>query len=97
MRQSAILRALGASRAQLARAQWIEFAVTGALAGLLAAAGASAAGWALARFAFRLEWHFSPALWLAGLLAGAACALLGGWAGLRAVLNHAPLHSLRTH
>ncbi|MES2017576.1 MAG: FtsX-like permease family protein [Pseudomonadota bacterium] len=96
-RQAAVLRALGASRAQLARAQWLEFAVTGALAGLLAAGGATAAGWALARFAFKLEWHFSPVLWLAGLLAGALCALAGGWAGLRAVLNHAPLQSLRTH
>ena len=96
-RQAAILRALGASRAQLARAQWIEYALTGSLAGLLAAAGASAGGWALARFAFKLEWHFSPALWAVGMAAGAACALIGSWAGLRAILNQAPLHSLRTH
>jgi putative ABC transport system permease protein len=97
MRQAAVLRALGASRAQLARAQWIEYALTGAIAGTLAAAGASAAGWALARFAFQLDWQFSPLLMLAGLVAGSACALLGGWAGLRAILNHAPLHSLRAH
>ena len=97
MRQGAILRALGASRAQLSRARWIEFGMTGALAGLLAAAGASAAGWALARFAFKLEWHFSPLLWAAALAAGAVCALLGGWAGLRSILNTAPLQSLRTN
>ncbi len=95
-RQAAILRALGASRAQLSRALWIEYALTGSLAGLLAAGGASAGSWALARFAFKLEWQLSPALWAAGLAAGAACALLGGWAGLRAVLNQAPLQSLRT-
>lgn len=95
MRQAALLRALGASRAQLARAQWIEYALTGAIAGTLAAAGASAAGWALARFAFQLDWQFSPLLMLAGLAAGSACALLGGWAGLRAILNQPPLHSLR--
>ncbi|MES2320613.1 MAG: FtsX-like permease family protein [Pseudomonadota bacterium] len=97
MRQAAVLRALGASRAQLARAQWIEYALTGAIAGLLAAAGASVAGWALARFAFRLEWQFSPVLMLAGVAAGAACAMLGGWAGLRAILKQSPLHSLRTN
>ena len=97
MRQAAILRALGASRAQLSRARWIEFGMTGALAGLLAAAGATAGGWALARFAFKLAWHFSPALWAAALAAGAACALLGGWAGLRSILHTAPLQSLRTH
>jgi putative ABC transport system permease protein len=95
MRQTAVLRALGASRAQLARAQWLEYALTGAIAGALAAAGASGAGWALARFAFQLDWQFSPALMLAGPAAGSACALLGGWAPLRAILNQPPLHSLR--
>ena len=98
MRQGAILRALGASRAQLSRAQWLEYALTGALAGLLAAGGASAGSWALARFAFQLEWHFSPALWLTALAAGGACAcaLAGGWAGLRAVLNQSPVSALRS-
>lgn len=95
--QAAVLRALGASRAQLSRAQRIEFALSGALAGLLAAAGATAASWALARFALNLEWHFSPLLWIAGLLAGSTCALIGSWAGLRAVLATSPLHTLRTH
>lgn len=95
MRQAAVLRALGASRAQLARAQWIEYGLTGAIAGTLAAAGASATGWALARFAFQLEWQFSPLLMAAGLAAGSACALLGGWAALRTILNQPPLHSLR--
>ncbi len=97
MRQAAVLRAIGASRAQLARAQWLEYGLTGAIAGLLAAAGASTAGWALARFAFELEWRFSPTLMIAGVVAGVACALLGGWSGLRAILNQSPLHSLRTN
>lgn len=97
VRQGAILRALGATGAQLARARWIEFGLSGALSGILAAAGATGASWALARFAFKLEWHFSPLLWAAALAAGAACALLGAWVGLRAVLASAPLHSLRTH
>src|SRR5258706_8102727 len=44
---AAILRTLGASRAQLTAAQVAEFLVLGSLAGLLAAAGASATGWAL--------------------------------------------------
>jgi len=69
--------------------------LTGALAGLLAAGGATAASWALARFSFHLEWQWSPLLWIAGLAAGALCALFGGWAGLRGVLNQPPLLSLR--
>ncbi|MES2117513.1 MAG: FtsX-like permease family protein [Pseudomonadota bacterium] len=96
LRQAALLRALGATRSRLAQAQWIEHALTGALAGLLAAAGATLASWALARYSFHLDWNWSPLLPAAGMLAGAACALAGGWLGLRNVLNQPPLHSLRS-
>ncbi|MES2297707.1 MAG: FtsX-like permease family protein [Pseudomonadota bacterium] len=95
MRQSAILRALGASRRQLVRAQWIEFLLTGAMAGALAAAGACLASWALARFVFDLPWTMAPALLPLGVLAGCLCAVAGAWSGLRHVLNTPPLNSLR--
>jgi putative ABC transport system permease protein len=95
VREAALLRALGATRSQLSRAQWMEFAMVGTLAGLLAALGASAVGWTLAEFLFDFEWLFKPGVWLAGLAAGVACALIGGWAGLRGVLKHPPLQSLR--
>ncbi|CAN7497342.1 FtsX-like permease family protein [Pseudoduganella sp. LjRoot289] len=94
-RQAALLRALGATRSQLARAQWMEHLLTGALAGLLAAAGATLGSWALAHFVFELAWSWSPLLWGAGLCAGALCAIAGGWLGLRNVLNQAPLLTLR--
>ncbi|MDB5796187.1 MAG: FtsX-like permease family protein [Paucimonas sp.] len=95
MREAALLRALGATRAQLSRAQWFEFALVGMLAGLLAALGATVVGWALARYLFDFEWAFTPTAWIAGLAAGIACALVGGWAGLRNVLRQPPLQSLR--
>ncbi|MDO8651878.1 MAG: FtsX-like permease family protein [Undibacterium sp.] len=95
MREAALLRALGATRKQLSQAQWIEFLLVGGLAGLLAASGASAIGWALARFSFNFDWSFSPLVWLAGLVVGAGCAVIGGWMGLRNVLNQPPLLSLR--
>ena len=95
IREAGLLRALGATRRQLAQAQWIEFGLVGALAGLLAASGAAATGWALARYVFNFEWHFSPLVWLSGMLVGVACALIGGWVGLRNVLNRPPLQSLR--
>jgi len=94
-REAGLLRALGATRSQLSRAQWIEFALVGALAGLLAASGAAATGWALARFVFKFEWIFDPAVWLAGLAVGIACAFIGGWLGLRNVLRQPPLQTLR--
>jgi putative ABC transport system permease protein len=95
MREAALLRALGATRKQLSQAQWIEFLLIGGLAGLLAASGASSVGWALARFSFEFPWSFSPMVWLAGVLVGAGCAVIGGWMGLRNVLNQPPLLSLR--
>ena len=94
-REAGLLRALGATRGQLASAQRIEFALVGALAGMLAASGAAAVGWALAHFVFDFAWVFSPVVWIAGVAAGAGCALIGGWIGLRTVLNQAPLQTLR--
>jgi putative ABC transport system permease protein len=94
-REAGLLRALGATRGQLAQAQRIEFALVGSLAGLLAATGAAALGWALATYQFKFPWTFEPAVWLAGLAAGVVCALVGGWLGLRNVLRQPPLQTLR--
>jgi putative ABC transport system permease protein len=95
VREAALLRALGASRRQLANAQTAEMLLMGALAGVLGSAGAAAIAWALARFAF--EFDFTPHPWIlaAGVAAGIAAALLGGWAGMRRILQTAPLASLR--
>jgi putative ABC transport system permease protein len=94
-REAGLLRALGATRAQLSRAQWIEFALIGGLAGLLAASGAAAVGWGLAKWAFTFEWKFEPVVWLAGIAAGTLCSFIGGQLGLRNVLNQPPLRTLR--
>lgn len=94
-REAGLLRALGATRSQLSQAQWIEFALVGGLAGVLAASGAAAVGWVLARFVFKFEWMFDPSVWLAGLAVGIACAFIGGWIGLRNVLRQPPLQTLR--
>ncbi|MDC8773624.1 ABC transporter permease [Roseateles albus] len=95
MQEAALLRTLGATRQQLRSAQWLEYLLMGGLAGLLAASGAAAINWALAKFVFHLAWSLSPQLWLAGLALGAVCAVLGGWLGLRKILTQAPLLSLR--
>jgi len=94
-REAGLLRALGATRKQLAQAQRIEFVLVGGLAGVLAASGAAAVGWTLAKFVFEFEWVFDPMVWLAGVAVGAACAMIGGWIGLRNVLNQPPLQTLR--
>lgn len=95
-REAAILRALGASQRQLKNAQIFELIFIGALAGLLAALGASVMGAVLAYTVFDLALAFNPWVFLSGILAGAAIAVIGGWLSLRRVLQRAPLASLRT-
>ncbi|HEX2530909.1 MAG TPA: FtsX-like permease family protein, partial [Burkholderiaceae bacterium] len=94
-REAGLLRALGATRRQLEQAQWIELTLVGGLAGLLAATGAAAIGWVLAGQVFDFEWIFDPTVWLVGCAGGVLCALAGGWIGLRNVLIHPPLQTLR--
>ena len=95
VREAGLLRALGATRRQLSMAQILELSAIGSLAGILAAAGATAVAWMLARFVFNFA--LSPNLWVwaAGLGIGILCALVGGWMGLRGVLRQPPLATLR--
>ena len=95
VREAGLLRALGASRDQLSRAQTAEMICLGGLAGLLAAGGAAAIGWALARFAFEFDYAVTPWVFVLGIVGGAICALIGGWVGLRNVLKTPPLTTLR--
>ncbi|MCD6673712.1 MAG: ABC transporter permease [Burkholderiaceae bacterium] len=95
IREAGLMRALGASARQLSSAQRIELAFSGGLAGLLAALGSVAIGWALAEqvfgFAYEPRWAVVPV----GAAVGAALALVAGWLSLRAVLRAPPLLTLR--
>ncbi|WP_082887141.1 ABC transporter permease [Bordetella ansorpii] len=95
MREAAVLRALGATRGQLARAQRIELLAVGGLAGLLAAAGATAVAWGLAAYVFNFAMTYSLWPWIAGPAAGMAGAWAGGALALRGVLRTPPLVTLR--
>ena len=93
--QASIMRTLGASRAQIARANLAEFAVLGALAGLLAAAGANALGMVIAAKVLNLSYGFSATAWLVGI-AGSVCGIAAaGYLGTRRVLVTAPLKVLQ--
>ncbi|TAK65765.1 MAG: FtsX-like permease family protein [Betaproteobacteria bacterium] len=95
LQEAALMRALGASRAQVAGAQHAEFLALGLVAGVLAAAGASAIGYVLADLVFQFPWRFNAAIWIAGPAAGLACVALNSWLGARAALNHPPMLALR--
>jgi putative ABC transport system permease protein len=94
-REGAILRTLGARRGQVLRGIAAEFAGLGLLAGLLAAAAASALGLGLATQVFELDYQLNPWLWLVGAASGTIGVALAGLAGTRRVLNQAPLLVLR--
>jgi putative ABC transport system permease protein len=93
--QAAVMRTLGASRSQLRRAMLAEFVVLGALAGVLAAAGATALGFFVATRLLNLPYTFGWAIWVAGALAGVIGITAAGYLGTRGVLNVAPLKALR--
>jgi putative ABC transport system permease protein len=92
---AAVLRTLGASRAQLTAAQVAEFAVLGALAGLLAAAGATVTGYVLADRVFQIPFSANPLVWLYGVGGGAIAVTLAGWLGTRGTARQPPLAVIR--
>jgi putative ABC transport system permease protein len=94
LHDTAILRTLGASRRQVLASLFIEFTTLGTLAGLLAAAGASAVGYVLAARVFDLPYGLDPWVWLAGILGGALGVGLAGTMGTRSVLAQPPLQTL---
>ncbi|WP_374728543.1 ABC transporter permease [Caballeronia hypogeia] len=95
VREAALLRALGASHKQVRSVQVAEFVAVGALSGLMAAVGAQVIGYVLAARVFEFHIDFNPWLVPTGIVAGIACAGLGGWLSLRRVLARPALQSLR--
>jgi putative ABC transport system permease protein len=93
--ESAMLRTLGASRRVVLQGVAAEFTTLGLLAGMLAAVGATAAGYFLATRLFNLDYTFDVTVWAVGLLAGAALVGISGTLATRSVVNHPPIATLR--
>jgi len=91
----AVMRALGAQRAQLRQALLVELAVIGGLAGLIAALGAMALGQVVGRQVFDLELAVRPWLPLLSSLAGAGLAIAVGGLAIRRLVAVPPLLALR--
>ena len=95
LKESALLRALGARRQVVLGTLWIEFLVLGALAGLLGSAGAEAAAWGLQTAVFDMTWTPTLLMWWLGPLLGAIIVgALGVWS-CRSVVNTPPVILLR--
>jgi len=92
---AAVMRTLGASGRQLRAVLAAEFALIGALAGLLAAVGATAIGYVLADRVLNLAYAINPWVWLAGMLIGAAGVTVAGLFGTARVLRTPPMQVFR--
>ena len=67
----------------------------GALAGLLAAAGATAIGYVLSDRVFQIPFAANPLVWLYGIVGGAIAVTLAGWLGTRGTVRQPPLAVIR--
>jgi putative ABC transport system permease protein len=95
IRETAILRTLGADSRYLRRLHLGEFAALGLLSGLFSAGGAVLLGWVLARFVLEIPYQASTVIWLVGGLGGMAVVMLAGWLGTRRLTALPPLVILR--
>ena len=93
--ESAMLRALGASRRTVFAGVMAEFAALGIAAGVLASAGASILAAIVAVQLFDLPWVFDPLLWVVGLGAGVAIVCVSGYFAARSAIEALPADVLR--
>jgi putative ABC transport system permease protein len=93
--ESAMLRTLGASRGTVLKGVAAEFSALGFLSGTLAAVGATAVGWVLAKRLFSLGFAFDPWVWVLGLVCGTILVGLSGTLATRSVINTPPMVTLR--
>lgn len=95
-RETALLRTLGARTPVLVQGLLTEFAVLGAVAGIVASVAAQAIAWILAVQVFDIPYGPRPLLWLVGALSGAALVTTLGWLSLRSVLGTPPTRVLQS-
>jgi putative ABC transport system permease protein len=93
--ESAMLRTLGASRRVVFQGLAAEFIALGMLAGLLAALGATVAGYFLAREVFNLEYTIDPWVWVVGIVGGGLLVGIAGMLAARSVVSLPPVETLR--
>ncbi|MEM7206716.1 MAG: FtsX-like permease family protein [Pseudomonadota bacterium] len=94
MRESALLKAVGANSGKLYQSLITEFTLLGAIAGLVAATVAGSVGWAVSRYLFELQYIPGAGLLLTGLFLGALGIGGCGYLVTRGVINQSPLQLL---
>jgi putative ABC transport system permease protein len=95
IRETVLLRTLGASHRQLLLIQMVEYAILGVLASLVGAILAVGGNALLAHFVFKIPPSAPPLLLLACTAAVTVVTLVTGWFTNRGITNHPPLVVLR--
>ena len=93
--EAAILRTLGASSAHLLRSQFIEFAVIGTIAAVIASLASSLLAFFVSSQILHLPYHFNPGMWIAALAVGGLGVASAGLLGTRGVVKRPPLEVLQ--
>jgi putative ABC transport system permease protein len=96
LRESVLLRTLGASRGQVMTILAIEYACIGLLSAVVGIACAEAATWALARFLFEVPFQLSLRAMLATLAVVPGLTLAAGVLSSAGILKRSPLAVLRS-
>lgn len=93
--EAVILKALGATRALIARSFAAEYALLGFVAGLIGILLASAFSWAILRYILELPWALEPSLLGLGLASTVVLTLVVGFLSTYRILGQPPLTVLR--
>lgn len=93
--ESVILKALGATRGMIARSFAVEYALLGALGGLLGCGLASALSWAVLKTVFDLSWSLQPIVLAIGFVTTITLTMLVGFLSTYRILGQPPLSVLR--
>ncbi|HEC59232.1 MAG TPA: FtsX-like permease family protein [Methylophaga sp.] len=95
LEEGALLRVLGARKALVRQALFVEFGALGLFSGFIAAAGAEASLYGLQVFVFKAQAVWHPLLWILGPLIGVCIISAIGLFASRTVLKVPPMHLLR--
>lgn len=96
VRESVLLRTLGATKAQVNRVMLAEYLALGTLGAAVGAVLAVGANWALAHYVFKLNWA-TPSFAVLGLgwMAVSGVTVITGLFSSRGICDHPPLEVLR--
>ena len=93
--ESVILKSLGATRGVIARSFALEYALLGAVGGLLGCSLASVLSWAVLSTLFELSWSLQPPVLATGFVATVVLSLVVGFLSTYRILGQPPLPVLR--